>query len=128
MFGGVDPSQFDPVTIAQKNEDYNYNVAVGIYNGAVDNWIQTNVQNRTLGLPLTPAPPIPQHKIYSRDANGQVTFTTRTELNPPVLPPEVAPTKAPLGTVADAYQDMQTNMLISLHNDLVLIKQKLGIS
>jgi hypothetical protein len=58
------------------------------YEGQSKNWVEVNMRNRELGLPLSPLPIVP--KLITVDANGE-WWETPQSLPMPTLPPPVPP-------------------------------------
>lgn len=74
----------------QANQDRVYASNVKIYDQSVSDWIKTNAQNRSMGLPLTAAPTAPLRVImYATTAGtpGQYNAPVDPSLPQAVLPP-----------------------------------------
>ena len=119
----------------QRNADARYADALLRYEQARTDWVSGNLQNRALGLPLTPIPTPPKHIIFTIDG-----ITLKQEevldpnLKPPVLPPPtpVQPS-VPFKTDAPATTDQILAMLAGclqmlgeMKADVEAIKAKLA--
>ena len=87
-------------------------IRVQLFRQASSDWVTTNVRNRELGLPLTPAT-VPPKKIVVTDA-GEWTEAPNTELQSPVLPADPGPAKSsPLRATVNLPAD-RTDQIIQI--------------
>jgi len=121
--------------IWQAQADAKYADDLKVYEQNRTDWVTNNIRAREIGAPLTPAPAIPKHRIWSIDASG-VKLASEDMQDPnitdPVLPPPVPTSKATLTTSANASQDamMQVllgclQMLSELKADVAELKSKI---
>lgn len=100
------------------------------YGDQCETWIEVNIHNREMGLPLSAVPAVPRKEVLSdTGADFVTTWEAFPDLVAPVLPPVVAGGSGSLVTPGAPGDKLDTVLfaLGVIKNDIDAIKKELGL-